>query len=132
MPEALIVAATRTPIGRARKGSLVTKDAFQLAEVAVRGVLERSKIDPKEIDDLVIAESLQGGGVIARHTAVVVGLENVPGIAGLGTAAQRAVQKMRDESERLAGLRDRLEQGILASVPGAERNGAATGISCCP
>ncbi len=81
MKSPVIVAAVRTPIGRARKGSLVTKDAFQLAEVAVRGVLERSKIDPKEIDDLVIAESLQGGGVIARHTAVVVGLESVPGMA---------------------------------------------------
>jgi acetyl-CoA C-acetyltransferase len=81
MKNPIIVAALRTPIGRARKGSLVTKDAFQLAEVAVRGVLERTKIDPKEIDDLVIAESLQGGGVIARHTAVVLGLESVPGLA---------------------------------------------------
>ena len=49
MKNPVIVAAVRTPIGRARKGSLVTKDAFQLAEVAVRGVLERTKIDPKEI-----------------------------------------------------------------------------------
>ena len=81
MKTPVIVAAFRTPIGRARKGSLVTKDAFQLAESAVRGVLERTRIDPKEIDDLVIAESLQGGGVIARHTAVVLGLESVPGLA---------------------------------------------------
>ena len=81
MNNPVIVAALRTPIGRARKGSLVTTDAFQLAEAAVRGVVERSKIDPKELDDIVIAESLQGGGVIARHTAVVLGLENVPGMA---------------------------------------------------
>jgi len=81
MKNPVIVAALRTPIARARKGSLVTKDAFQLAEVAVRGVLERTKIDPKEIDDVVIAESLQGGGVIARHTAVVLGLQSVPGLA---------------------------------------------------
>ena len=81
MKNPVIVAALRTPIGRARKGSLVTSDAFQLAEVAVRGILERSRIDPREIDDVVIAESLQGGGVIARHTAVVLGLEGVPGLA---------------------------------------------------
>ncbi|HZR84192.1 MAG TPA: thiolase family protein [Candidatus Binatia bacterium] len=81
MKNPVIVAAVRTPIGRARKGSLVAKDAFQLAELAVRGLLERTKIEPDEIDDLVIAESLQGGGVIARHTAVVLGLENVPGLA---------------------------------------------------
>jgi acetyl-CoA C-acetyltransferase len=81
MNNPVIVAALRTPIGRARKGSLVTSDAFQLAEVAVRSILERTRIDPTEIDDVIIAESLQGGGVIARHTAVVLGLEGVPGLA---------------------------------------------------
>jgi acetyl-CoA C-acetyltransferase len=93
----VIVEALRTPIARARKGSLVTKDAFELAQVVVRAVVERSKIDPREIDDLVLAESLQGGGVIARHTAVVLGLENVSGLAtnrhcaaGLGAVATAA------------------------------------------
>jgi acetyl-CoA C-acetyltransferase len=77
----VIVEALRTPIGRSRKGSLVTKDAFELAQAVVGAVLERTRIDPGEIDDLVIAESLQGGGVIARHTAVTLGLERVPGLA---------------------------------------------------
>jgi acetyl-CoA C-acetyltransferase len=81
MKNPVIVQALRTPIGRARKGSLVTRDAFELAQVVVRAVLERTKIEPSEIDDMVIAESLQGGGVIARHTAVVLGLEQVPGLA---------------------------------------------------
>jgi acetyl-CoA C-acetyltransferase len=81
MKSPVIVEALRTPIGRSRKGSLVTKDAFELAQVVVGALLERTKIDPKEIDDLVIAESLQGGGVIARHTAVTLGLEQVPGLA---------------------------------------------------
>lgn len=97
MNNPVIVAALRTPIARARKGSLVSKDAFELAQIAVRAILERTKIDPSEIDDLVIAESLQGGGVIARHTAVVLGLERVPGLAtnrhcaaGLGAIATAA------------------------------------------
>jgi acetyl-CoA C-acetyltransferase len=77
----VIVAALRTPIGRARKGSLVGKDAFELAQVVVRAIFDRTQIDPGEVDDLVIAESLQGGGVIARHTAVVLGLEQIPGMA---------------------------------------------------
>jgi acetyl-CoA C-acetyltransferase len=81
MPDAVIVATARTPIGRARKGSLVDVDAFRLAEIAVGAVVERSGIAPNDIDDLVVAESLQGGGVIARHTAVVLGLTNVPGLA---------------------------------------------------
>jgi len=81
MKNPVIVEALRTPIGRSRKGSLVGVDAFALARVVVGAVIDRTVIDPAEIDDLVIAESLQGGGVIARHTAVSLGLESVPGLA---------------------------------------------------
>ncbi|MEO9165030.1 MAG: acetyl-CoA C-acyltransferase, partial [Aquihabitans sp.] len=81
MNEAVIVASTRTAIGRAHKGSLAGVDAFALAQVVVREVLERSGLPADEIDDLVLAESLQGGGVIARHTAVALGMNNVPGMA---------------------------------------------------
>ncbi len=81
MIEAVIVAAARTPIGRANKGSLVDVDAFALAEHAVRGVLDRAGVDQADIDDLILAESLQGGGVIGRHTAVRLGLVHVPGLA---------------------------------------------------
>ena len=53
------------------------------------------------------------------------GTENVPAIAGMGVAADVARRKMASEAERQASLRDRLEAGILARVPGTERNGAA-------
>jgi cysteine desulfurase len=53
------------------------------------------------------------------------GTENVAGIVGLGTAAELAAKKMRDETARLRALRDRLESAILSAVPGSERNGAA-------
>jgi acetyl-CoA acetyltransferase family protein len=79
--DAVIVATARTPIGRARKGSLRDIDAFKLAQIAVGGVIERSGIPASDIDDIVLAESLQGGGVIARHTAVELGLISVPGLA---------------------------------------------------
>jgi cysteine desulfurase len=54
------------------------------------------------------------------------GTENVPGIAGLGVAARLAVEKMAAEGDRLAALRDALEQGLLAGVEGSARNGAAS------
>jgi len=79
--DAVIVSAARTPIGRARKGSLVTVDAFELAEVAVGAAVDRAGIPAQEIDDLVVGESLQGGGVIARNVAVRLGLTNVPGMS---------------------------------------------------
>jgi cysteine desulfurase len=52
------------------------------------------------------------------------GTENVPAIAGLGAAARLAVAKMDAEAARLAALRDRLEAGVLGSVPGTAVNGA--------
>jgi acetyl-CoA C-acetyltransferase len=81
MTDAVIVASARTPIGRSYKGSLVGLDAFALAEIAVGEVLRRSGIEGTDVDDIVLAESLQGGGVIARHTAVRLGLHSVPGLA---------------------------------------------------
>ena len=52
------------------------------------------------------------------------GTENVPAIAGLGVAAQLARSKTDAEAARVAGLRDRLETGILRDVPGSVVNGA--------
>src|SRR3954469_24372358 len=52
------------------------------------------------------------------------GTENVPAIAGLGVAARLAAEKYGTEATRIAALRDRLEQQILATVPGTAVNGA--------
>lgn len=81
MTDAVIVAAVRTPIGRSYKGTLVDVDAFALAEVAVQAALDRSGVDPAVVDDLVLAESLQGGGVIGRNVALRLGLAHLPGLA---------------------------------------------------
>jgi cysteine desulfurase len=52
------------------------------------------------------------------------GTENVPGIVGLGTAAQLAKESLdRGDDKRMAAMRDRLEQGILAHVDEAGVNG---------
>jgi cysteine desulfurase len=51
------------------------------------------------------------------------GTENVPGIVGLGAAADLARTKMSAEAVRLSALRDRLERGVLDSVRGTAVNG---------
>ena len=127
MTDAVIVAAARTPIGRARKGSLVDVDAFELAQVAVGGAIERSGIPVSDLDDIVIAESLQGGGVIARNVAVRMGLSHVPGLAdnrhcaaGL-SAVQIASGSIRAGMDRVvvAGGTESLSSmpQVLKSVP---------------
>jgi len=51
------------------------------------------------------------------------GTLNVPGIVGLGAAAQLARRVQDDEAERLAALRDRFEAAVLEAVPGTKVNG---------
>jgi cysteine desulfurase len=64
---------------------------------------------------------LLAGGKQERNRRA--GTENVPGIIGMGVAAQRALEKMPAEAARLSALRDRLERGILAAVPDTDVNG---------
>lgn len=52
------------------------------------------------------------------------GTENVPGIVGLGCAADLARERMSEDSARISRLRDRFEKGVLAAVPDAFVNGA--------
>ena len=52
------------------------------------------------------------------------GTENVPGIAAFGAAAELAARTLAAESERLAALRDRLENAILERIPRAGVNGS--------
>jgi len=66
--------------------------------------------------------SVMTGGKHERNRRA--GTENVPGIAGLGVAAQLAARKLTPEGARLAALRNRLEEAILANVPGTAINGA--------
>jgi len=54
------------------------------------------------------------------------GTENVPGIVGLGVAARLARERLDTEGKRLATLRDRLEMGILNTVPRTLVNGDST------
>lgn len=66
--------------------------------------------------------ALMTGGRHERNRRA--GTENVAGIAGLGAAASIARAKLATEAGRLGALRDRLEHGILAAVPGTAVNGS--------
>jgi acetyl-CoA acetyltransferase family protein len=79
--EAIIVATARTPIGTARKGTLAETSAFELGTKTVSEVVRRAGIDPALVDDVVLGESLYGGGDIARYVANEAGLVSAPGIA---------------------------------------------------
>ena len=77
----VITSAVRTAVGTSRKGSLANTPPETLAATVVREAVARSGFSPGEIDDIVLAESLAGGGAIARHAAVELGMLTVPGMA---------------------------------------------------
>ncbi|WP_326777007.1 MULTISPECIES: acetyl-CoA C-acetyltransferase [unclassified Streptomyces] len=83
MPEAVVVAAARTPIGRAFKGSLKEVRPDDLAAAAIRATLDQvPALDPTQIDDLHLGcaePSGEHGGNMARRVAVQLGLDEVPG-----------------------------------------------------
>jgi acetyl-CoA acetyltransferase family protein len=81
MTEAWIVGTARTPIATAFKGSLREVRAEVLARTVVEAVIERSGVRGEDVEDIVLAESLYGGGDLARHAAVASGLTHVPGQA---------------------------------------------------
>jgi acetyl-CoA acetyltransferase family protein len=81
MVDAVVVSTARTAIGTAFKGTLVDVDAFELGTRAVAEAVRRSGVDPALIDDVVLGESLYGGGDVARYAAIEAGLDHVAGLA---------------------------------------------------
>ena len=81
---------------------------------------------PKGIGALYVRKgvrlrSIQQGGGQERHLRP--GTENVPGIVGLGLAAEKATAHMEAKVRETSALRDKLMQGILDNVPDIKLNG---------
>jgi len=81
MPQPVIVGAARTAIGTARKGTLANTTGEELAEAVLVETVRRSGLDAGAFDDVIFAESLYGGGDLARYAAVASGMPGVPGVA---------------------------------------------------
>ena len=83
MPEAVIVATARSPIGRAFKGSLTSIRPDDLLTQIVTAVLAKvPQLEPSQVEDLIVGCGLPGGEQgfnIARVAAVMLGLDGVPG-----------------------------------------------------
>ena len=85
MPDAVIVDAVRTPIGRAIKGALKDVRADDLAAVPIRALVERNPgVDFSQVDDVLLGCALgvgESGYNVARNAALLAGLDvHVPGV----------------------------------------------------
>ena len=83
MPDAVIVATARSPIGRAGKGSLVDVRPDDLTATIIRAALAKvPQLDPRDIDDLYVGCGRPGGEQgfnLARVVAVLLGYDFLPG-----------------------------------------------------
>lgn len=101
-------------------------DAFHIDLLSFSG---HKIYGPKGVAGLYIRKgtkmvSVQHGGEHERRRRA--GTENVPGIVGLGKAAEVRGREMKDEAVRLTALRDRLWEGVRVRVPDVRLNGHPT------
>src|SRR5919112_1639874 len=84
MPEAVIVATARTPIGRANKGSLTECRPDDLSGHIIKAVLDKvPQLDRQTVEDVVWGCGQPGGEAgynVARVAALLAGLPDVPGV----------------------------------------------------
>lgn len=84
MPEAVIVATARSPIGRAGKGSLKDMRPDELAAQMVKAALAKvPSLDPHEITDLILGigqPAGEGGNNLGRAVSVLAGMDHLPGV----------------------------------------------------
>ena len=107
--DAVIVSTARTPIGRAYRGAFNATPSPTLAAHAIRAAVERSKVDPVEIDDVIMGAALQQGvqATIGRTAALRAGLpatvagmsidrQCASGLMAIATAAKQVVVDRMD------------------------------------
>jgi acetyl-CoA acetyltransferase family protein len=107
MTDAVIVSTARTPIGTAGRGTLVDVDALELGTLVVSEAVRRAGVDPALVDDVVLGESLYGGGDIARYAALEAGMPHAPGVAHNRHCASGLAAVQTAASSIMAGM-DRL------------------------
>ena len=110
MPEAVIVATARTPIGKAGRGALNMLDGPELGAIVIREAMTRAGLTGMEVDDVILgAARLEGpqSGNIGRLAALRAGLPlSVPGVSldrkcasGLNTIASAAQAIMAGDGD---------------------------------
>jgi acetyl-CoA acyltransferase len=107
MPEAVIVSAIRTPVGRAYKGSLRSTRPDDLAALAIKEALARVPgLDPKEIDDVILGCAMpegEQGMNVARIAALRAGLPVETSAMTINRFCSSGLQAIALAAERIRG-----------------------------
>jgi acetyl-CoA acyltransferase len=108
--DAVVVAAVRTPIGRAGR-SLAGLSLHDIGMQTVAGAIAAAGLDAGDIDDLLLGEVLQGGGCTARYVANALGLPpDTPG----GAVQRQCATGMMAVQEAAANIRSGMTDAVIA------------------
>src|ERR687896_1460128 len=107
--EAVIVSTARTAIGKAYRGAFNATPSPTLASHAIKAAIERAKVDPAEVDDVIMGAALQQGvqTTIGRTAALRAGLpvtvsgmsidrQCSSGLMSIATAAKQVIVDRMD------------------------------------
>ena len=131
MPEAVIVATARTPIGRANKGSLVDFRPDDLSALAVQALLEKvPALDPALVEDVLwgcAQPAGEAGYNLARVVGILAGLPQAGGVT-VNRYCSSSLQtiRMADHAIR-AGEGDIFVSGGVETVSRPRGNGSRSG-----
>jgi acetyl-CoA acetyltransferase family protein len=115
--KSVIVSVARTPFGRAFSGCLAQASEFDLAKAVVGGAIERSGLDARDIDNVMLGEVYQGGGCIARYAALDLGLPtDTPGVAIGGFCASGMMAIHHAVASILSGMSRCVVAGGVTSI----------------
>src|SRR5437588_11230099 len=107
MPEAVLVSAVRTPVGRAYKGSLRATRPDDLVALAIKAALARAPgVDPKEIDDVILGCAMpegEQGMNVARIAALRAGLPVETSAMTVNRFCSSGLQAIALAAERIRG-----------------------------
>ena len=131
MPEAVIVATGRTPIGRAVKGSLKDCRPDDLAALVIKEVLAKvPQLDPQTVEDVILGSGQPGGEAgynVGRVAALLAGLPNVPGVT-VNRYCSSSLQAIRMAAHAIrAGEGDVFVAAGVESVSSYRHGAADTG-----
>jgi acetyl-CoA acetyltransferase family protein len=118
MPEAVIVSALRSPIGRAVKGTLKDVRADDLAALVVRTAVERSGVDPALIEDVIMGCAFPEGEQGMNVARLITGLAGLPTTAGAVTVNRFCASSL--QAVNMAAQAITLGQGDVVVAGGIE------------
>ncbi len=116
MREAVIVSTARTPIGKAYRGAFNATPSPTLAAHPIRAAIERAKVDPEEVDDVIMGAALQQGvqTTIGRTAALRAGLPVT--VAGMSIDRQCSSGLMSIATAAKQVIVDRMEVVVAGGV----------------